>query len=139
MTMTENATETEDRVIGTVTPKQLLRAKELQAARFVHVTGLPNSNYEPNGDGHVTIQAHRAHLGHHDYNNGKTVVITEDGEIWLRAGSGSVDSRWCPNGVGAYVPCSNGEEVPTHLLLERVLDPYSDCDGLYPFVPFIRD
>ena len=62
------------------------------------------------------------------------VVITQDGEIWIRHHSNNkaietsefeiLLSDLCPNGTGAFVPCSNGEGIPSYLILYRVSDPY---------------
>lgn len=171
--MTGNATGTvSGRVIGSVIgPGRLERAKELQAAGFVHVTGLPTCNYyddanracnvaaaralarhginngvDPDattsiGEERYTIQAYRRSLGHCDYNNGKFVVVTPDGEVWLGTGAAAktdVHEKYV-SGRGAHVPCSNGESIEMHLLLERVADPYSDCHGSHSPIPQIRD
>lgn len=151
-----------------VSHERLVRAKHLAMVGFVHVTGLPTqrsdtwthyvcemtkiemvkthrikgvSTQVPKHPEPVIIQASRDHWGHHACNNGKIVLITEDGEVWL--GTGGVDLKavreYAPE-PGAYVPCSNGDEVGMHLVLERVSDPYSDCNGAYsPFVSIETD
>lgn len=147
------------RVIGTIiTPDRLERAKKLQAAGFVHVTGLPcinrpemscylhacgatealarrglvDDDAKPVRPKAEIIVPHLRWLGRSDYNNGKAVIYTEDGEVWLGTGkalNSGLHHVCCPKGSGAYVPCSNGEEIAMHLLMERVADPYSDCHG----------
>lgn len=148
------------RVIGTViSPERLERAKDLQKAGFVHVTGLPARNghawctyvarmaeidalkrhqiisdggvHDPKAPEPCVIRASRQTLGHYDHNNGKVVLVTDDGEVWLAVGgalAGGVHMKYATSG-GVFVPCSNGEEIGLHHILERVLDPYSDCHG----------
>lgn len=151
----------------TISPERPERAKELMAAGFVHVTGLPTINQhdlavylcrtaevavlkrykivedgvEPNYPEEHVIQASKCSLGHCDYNNGKTVIVTGDGEVWLAVGGARGSDVRCKYALvqGAFVPCSNGEEVPMHLLLERVANPYSDCHGSRSPIPQIRD
>jgi|GEM_PF-2380183 len=142
-----------------------VRAAALAKAGFVHVTGLPTVNVSrwatwhtqlgenailrryhtvvpddpPAPEGRI-IQAHVSELGHSDYNNGKAAVVTTDGEVWLGTG-GALElglHRPYVTGSGAWVPCSNGEEVPTHFLLERARDPYSDCNGRHSPVPQVQ-
>lgn len=62
------------------------------------------------------------------------VAVTLDGEVWIRHASenhatnceefAQLLERLCPNGEGAFVPCSNGEAVPSHMILTRISDPY---------------
>ena len=109
---------------------KLARARNLQTAGFVHVTGL--KAWRIGGDSYE-IQACKKDLGHWDCNNGKMVLVLTDGEVWLGAGilpqSLHMD-LYCPNGSkGTFVPCSNGEEIDTHSLLRRVVNPYDDSHG----------
>lgn len=150
-----------------VSQERLVRAKHLSMVGFVHVTGLPTQRSDnwtyyvtalakiemirqhnirgvhiprPQHPEPVIIQASRDSWGHYAYNNGKTVLITTDGEVWLTVGSTGVNNlieKYAPD-LGAYVPCSNGEEVGMHLLLERVVDPYSDCNGHYSAIPNVE-
>ena len=123
-----------------VVPAEVLEvAKELQAAGFVHVTGLPMWNIHVKEAGHVIIQADARQLGRCDYNNGKTVVILPTGEVWLRAGIAPASyTRWCQNKGSAFVPCTNGEQIEMGLLLRRVADPYDNIHGKYPATPQIK-
>ena len=110
------------------------RSEELRAMGFVHVTGMMTYDAGGTREGY-RIEADKSGLGRWDYNNGKTVVVTVDGEVWLRAGGDygiglpNPYAKFCPRGSGAFVPCSNGEQVAMHQLLQRVADPYSDCHG----------
>ena len=115
------------------------RAEELRGWGFVHVTGLPTWNLF--GRPNYVIQAHQSELGCWSHNNGKVVVVTPDGEVWLGiwGGHSCPLSKFCPNGIGAFVPCSNGEQIPMLLLLTRVKDPYSNCQGDYSPIPCPRD
>jgi len=99
----------------------------LQSLGFVRVDGL-------NANGQVTdkyeIQADPERVGRWDYNNGTFVVVTTDGEVWIgRCPASTSDHNRltlsCPNGQGAFVPCSNGERIGMHDLLDRLADPDS--------------
>lgn len=173
MTGTRDGNQTVARPKFIPTEANAARAKELQAFGFVHVTGLPT--HSPHDDaqraanfaraealasvGHgkrpegfialgevrYFIQAHQRSLGRHDYNNGMSVIVTPDGEVWLRAGGdyyGAMGEnpyfKFCPNGGGAFVPCSNGEQVRMHHLLRRVANPYDDIHGEYPPEPHVK-
>lgn len=110
------------------------RTRELQSHGFVHVTGL--RAYGPDSESSYVIQPQLYQLGKHDRNNGKMVLITEDGEVWLRSGAGitslelsDTTELYAPNGAGAFVPCSNGEHLTTGDMLDRVMDPFSDHHG----------
>lgn len=113
------------------------RAHLLMSKGFVHITGLETFRLGfLMGEDNEVIQASLSHCGKWDTNNGLMVAITEDGEVWLRAGYLSREAsteiglfRICPEGKGAFVPCSNGEHILGHWLLKRIADPYSDCDG----------
>lgn len=121
-----------------VKPTSQDERKLLQAAGFVHVTGLVATSFMNSSDtkpiGH---DLHPRDLGRFGSNNSTDVVITTGGEVWLAShtdGSISLKSELintvltelCPNGIGAWVPCSNGEQLNYRDLLKRVADP--DCD-----------
>lgn len=122
---------------------QELTGLPLMRYGFVHVTGLP-TNRGPEPEKEHKIQASNSNLGRYDYNNGVMVVNTVDGEAWIRHASDNkaTDSqefedllrKLCPNGKGAFVPCSNGEAIPSYMLLIRVSDPYwIGYEGEYRF------
>ena len=114
------------------------RTRKLVDLGFVNVTGLPTQSM-PNEPGEP-IQAQRSQLGKHDYNNGKMVVVTEDGEVWLRGGhlDPSLLGDICPKGNGAFVPCTNGESINGSYLLERVANPFCTCSEQFSPVPKIK-
>lgn len=99
---------------------------------YVHVTGLPTHRGLETEPGKIEADSYR--LGRHDYNNGVAVAVTMDGEVWIRHSSenratnceefAQLLERLCPNGEGAFVPCSNGEAIPSYMVLMRVSDPY---------------
>ena len=64
-------------------------------------------------------------FGRYDSNNGVSVVWTTDGECWIRRGfvDGVRDRDLCPNGHGANVPCSNGEQISFWDMMSRIADP----------------
>lgn len=105
---------------------------QLAQLGFVHVTGLVM-----NDDESRKIQAFQVReLGHYDYNNGKVVAYTLNGEVWLassevlsKEGIDAALAELCPSGRGAFVPCSNGESVEWSQMLARVADP---CWEGYP-------
>lgn len=112
----------------------------LQRAGFVHVTGLETSDSAVGRGYRIGESLRFDQVGHWDYNNGLTVVVTPGGELWLTSGQigagmydlgleetseGRILRELCPNGRGAFVPCSNGEHVSMHDLLLRVRDPYA--------------
>ena len=110
---------------------------------FVHATGLPTYI---NGKFHSIISARPQHLGKYDSNNGLTVVVTPNGEVWLQGPGGDeveilLKDRGlkdlAPKGRGAFVPCSNGEQIPGNLVLWRTANPESDCSGAYPAFPMV--
>ena len=127
-----------------MTPEQRReRAATFAEGGLIHVTGL--IAYRPCGDGEgYEIQARRGQLGKWGGNNGVVVLVTGDGEVWLASGSAFEKVRGkatinCPNGFGAYVPCSNGEVISMHDLMARVADPYGDIHGRHSPIPKIRD
>lgn len=92
---------------------------------FVHVTGLKVSGSTGYVVGEKLIPEH---LGKYDYNNGVLVINTMGGEVWLRVNHGVTNLRiltdkFCPRGAGAFVPCSNGEQISTRDILQRIADP----------------
>lgn len=102
---------------------------ELAKAGFVRVDGLPL--YGIDGKQTVIIGAslRASELGRHDANNGKMVIVTLSGEVWLS----SVIDRWypvenllrwhCPRGEGVWVPASNGEKFCERHLWRRFANP----------------
>lgn len=111
-----------------------VRTSDLRKHGFVHVTGL--MMYDGHGNSTRRIQPVRRQLGKHDDNNGKMVLITEDGEVWLRTSAGpyslelsEVVELYAPNGRGACVYCSNGENLTTGDILDRVEDPFCNYHG----------
>jgi hypothetical protein len=105
--------------------------EELRECGFVHVTGL--DTYENVGSvlEYGVVRAADEHLGRHDSNNGKIVIVTEDGQVWLASYGPDYQRKQmlarnlCPKGSGAFVPCSNGETIHISALLPRVSDPYN--------------
>lgn len=127
----------------TLTQKEI--AQHLRGAGFVHVTGLPYRDLwrEDGSPVEGRIKPVRSQCGRWDYNNGKTVVVTTGGEVWLSAGEAIGDLRIsdiCPKGLGAFVPMSNSDEIDPHSLLHRVRDPYwSGPRCTFSPVPEFRD
>ncbi|MDD4082102.1 MAG: hypothetical protein PHD05_01815 [Sphaerochaetaceae bacterium] len=128
------------KIVYQVGIRRLSRAEELRKAGFVHVTGLPvthpGDTGQPGDEEHL-IQASCRNLGRADANNGKVVIITTEGEVWLAINcqaTRDTATRFAKD-EGAFVPCSNGESIQMYLLLERIVDPYSDCGGQYTAIP----
>jgi len=126
----------------TVSHEGLARAEALRKAGLVHITGLPvchPGDTGQHGDAEHLIQASFDQLGQGGVNNGKVVLITPGGEVWLgvyKAKTYSATREYATVGNGsAFVPCSNGETIYPTYLLERIADPYSDCGGRYPAIP----
>jgi hypothetical protein len=92
------------------------------------VTGLQTTDCYDDEIG--VIKAHEEHFGRWDSNNGKIVINTEDGQVWLAAYSPDYKRQQvlahslCPKGTGAFVPCSNGETIHVSPVLRRIADPY---------------
>ena len=110
------------------TPTNLQTRKILRDAGFVHVTGLATYNHSTDDFYIIGEKLTEEELGRCDSNNGLTVLVTEGGEVWLKAGPpASWDSQviveLAPNGRGAFVPLSNGEQVSPYDLLHRINDP----------------
>lgn len=105
--------------------------EKLVRAGFVRVDGLRTYRPGPDAEETYIINADVHHRGHHDYNNGLSVIVTIGAEVWLASGPKEPERLFrelCPNGVGAFVPCSNGETLSHHDLLARVGDPdYTPC------------
>ena len=99
----------------------------LRELGFVRVDGLM-AHSQVTGKYEITPETER--VGRWDYNNGTFVVVTMDGEVWIGRRPVSASdyeslTLSCPNGQGAFVPCSNGEKVGMHDLLDRLADPDS--------------
>lgn len=97
---------------------------------FLHVTGLVEEHpLHQTGDRYIGENLPARFLGHWDQNNGKIVLVTLGGEVWLRSCGGEpVDASFlrtlAPNGRGGvYVPCSNGESLEFNVILHRLADP----------------
>ncbi|MEK7201383.1 MAG: hypothetical protein AAB737_01985, partial [Patescibacteria group bacterium] len=113
------------------------RTATLQKAGFVHVTGLPTFRPGCGIEGENTIQPARKECGHYDHNNGLTVIVTDDGEVWLGKGGNSfLPTKGMER--GCHVPCSNGEQISISCLLARVTDPMWDGGGEWWPVPVFR-
>jgi hypothetical protein len=101
--------------------------KRLALAGMVRVDGL-TANHP---DGHTSqIEVRRGEAGAWARNNGKFVINTLDGEVWLGDDHCPETARqqWklsqelCLAG-GAWVPCSNGDYIFTNHLLRRLANP----------------
>lgn len=125
MTKVENATTLEQRA-------------GLTLVGFVRVDGLNAYRYGDNGEffPYYPIEADSHHLGHWGYNNGMAVIVTLGGEVWLATAGGSQERRkmvealheeLSPYGQGAFVPCSNGEDLLWSDILNRMADPDWDA------------
>lgn len=99
----------------------------LAKAGFVHVTGL--RCYRGQDEEYfIGANVRPEELGHWEHNNSMNVIVTTGGEVWIMAGTypdqgSEVISDLAPNGRGAFVPLSNGEQISHHDLLRRVRDP----------------
>lgn len=115
-----------------VTKERLARAKTLREAGWVHVTGL--RTWSVRGESY-TIQVNRpGSLDRWDYNNGTKVLVTEDGEVWLGCHAARIPEGMAPK-EGAFVPCSNGEQLNLHDVLHRIANPYDGSNGIGCPVP----
>lgn len=107
--------------------KSELTGAPLARLGFVHVTGLLAKRDATSW----RIEADGEQLGRWDYNNNVFCATTEDGEVWVRFCTEnklkvrffSWQGEFCPKGMGANVPLSNGEAVPSHILGKRVSNP----------------
>jgi len=110
---------------------------KLAALGFVRVDGLKTfrPGKVPRGREIVTIEPSPEYLGHWDRNNGLLVIHTTGGEVWLAINvsdpigeersikTDQLRNELCPNGRGAFVPCSNGEQLSWRELLRRMSNP----------------
>lgn len=101
--------------------------EKLAIAGFVHVTGLTAFGL---GEEKSVIGENlpARSLGKFDSNNGKVVVVTIGGEVWLGSTMqnphrAKLVIEFCPNGRGAHVPCSNGEQLGMNDVLNRLANP----------------
>jgi hypothetical protein len=117
--------------IGRTTDEQ--RAK-LRLLGFVRVDGLKIRAKTIDGEFEYPISSDPSDRGRYGGNNGYSVICPDrTPEVWLTIGGFPPEKRniWesllkelCPNGEGAFVPCSNGEEIiDWRQLLARVRDP----------------
>lgn len=102
----------------------------LQKSGFVHITGLLyHDSALMDYSGRLVqdrVKPGRYECGCWDQNNGKTVVVTTEGEVWLSTASPDDVpdlETICPRGRGAFVPMSNTDVVDANCLLQRVHDP----------------
>lgn len=112
-------------VLAKTTPeeRQLLRD-----FGFIHVTGL---KVYPDciRDGYHMGEINPVRLGTWNYNNGKFVIVTRGGEVWLADGAVTqrdlqdLLDRLCPAEPAGPVPCSNGEKIDSDDLIARLTDP----------------
>ncbi len=96
------------------------RREWLRSNGFVRVDGLVKNGH----NGGLRIAVMRWWNGKYDSNNGVSVVYTDD-ECWIRRGFVDEirDPDLCPNGHGAFVPCSNGEQISFWDMMSRIADP----------------
>lgn len=90
---------------------------------FVHVTGLRVSG---NGGYIIGDRLKPEGFGKWDYNNGTYVIVTTGGEVWIGLYWDTLrdlTNELCPNGQGAFVPCSNGEQIAMKDMLQRIANP----------------
>lgn len=108
-----------------VTPTTSEVRSALRRHGFIHVTGLEMVGIDQRRS---YIEPEAKHFGRWDHNNGRLVVYTIGGECWLRYGGKISDAvqeivrDLCPNGEGAFVPCSNGEQLFSGEWLTRLAD-----------------
>ncbi len=122
------STENQTLFNGTQTTPQERRL--LADAGFVHVTGL--RYWHPDGASHedhfIGKNLRSEELGKYDHNNSMNVIVTTGGEVWIKAGACPEDRSevivtMAPNGCGAFVPLSNGEQISHYDLLMRTNNP----------------
>lgn len=105
----------------------------LAVAGFVHVTGLTAWGPMEGSKSEVKVE-NVTDLGRFQSNNGKLVMVTIGGEIWLAMSiekpyffaQSELGRELCPRGQGAFVPCSNGEYLHFTDMLARLADPDYD-------------
>ncbi len=114
-------------------PTSPVQRAQLAALGFVRVDGLravePWKAEEASEEDIVTANAKA--LGCYDGNNSRVVITTLGCEIWLAYHPGgefwakikSITAELCPNGQGAFVPCSNGEELSFDSVMARLSNP----------------
>ncbi len=104
----------------------------LQEAGFVHVTGLREYDSSAMECPIIGEKLRVEEYGKWGYHHGLVVIVTQGGEIWLgtcvEESAIDTDARFrnlClnPNGKGAFVPCSNGTQLSTKALLQRIANP----------------
>ncbi|MEK7658516.1 MAG: hypothetical protein AAB352_01465 [Patescibacteria group bacterium] len=105
---------------------------ELIRKKFIHVTGLPVCDHTAGMDEEEPIQALHYQLGSWGYNEGHTVAVLENGEVWIRAGGPDRETliilhRTCPHGNKAtppmILPCA-------FYLLGRHTNPFDNFCGI---------
>ena len=96
----------------------------LKKAGFIHLTGIGYRFNMKDDIERIGAKLNERQLGKYGENNGKCVVITTGGEVWLKSGRlpGKIAERFCPNGGGAFVPLSNCEYINYNDLLDRIAD-----------------
>ena len=115
----------------------------LKECGFIHVTGLRTSGRKltfTQEEGYIIGQKLKPEeYGRWNYNNGKAVIVTLGGEVWLGTGVAlkrmkqttcPTLSQICPHGEGGFVPCSNGETISLADLLARLTDSYVGLDAV---------
>ena len=104
------------RRVGTLAPRP---RSLLRLIGFVHITGLPTTNG-------VLITSQVAQRGRWDECEGKVVVVTKDGEVWIGATSDDAQiqkaeaeclRQVCPNGRGIDFP--DWEGINTGYIIQR--------------------
>ncbi len=93
--------------MATTTLPLVDQRNELVREKFIHVTGLPV--YDATSDEEEPIQAPQFHLGHWGCDDGCTVAILENGEVWIYGGMPDKEMlkilrRVCPLGNRATPP-----------------------------------
>lgn len=105
---------------------------KLRQAGYVHVTGL-TTHFFGREKYIIGEKTKSDEFGKWDRYNEFEVLVTLGGEIWLGALVIDEDSMTgrrrkvlrrdlCPNGRGAFVPCTNGFQLYTLDLLQRMCD-----------------
>lgn len=102
---------------------------------FVHVTGLKAIDFKVGARREIMIQALAGQTSTLCCNVDKVVMVTEDGQVWLAHYNENTYNDMCGlvHQLGirtghAFVPCTNGESIPTGDLLRRIAEPYEDSD-----------
>jgi len=118
----------QDLIAFTGTPTSTQQRRILAEAGFIHVTGLRCYHHSSDYEYYIGENVKSEELGCWEQNNGMNVIVTRGGEVWIMAGpcpdeQSSVIVETAPNGRGAFVPLSNGEQISHYELLRRVRDP----------------